>query len=68
MGTLCHWRAQKDVDKRIEDAYLDTCRHLAVPVTAIPKVFREGRRCIAEGKTDEELRTIIIRIVNAFLE
>ena len=53
----------RKVDKRIEAAYLGTCKGVQVSMMDIPKIFAEGRKAVAEGADDEALRARIVAFV-----
>jgi hypothetical protein len=57
-------KAEKEIDRRIERAYYETCKGIQISVLDINKVFVEGRKAIAAGADDEALR----RAVRAFVE
>ena len=48
-------KAEKQADKRIEQAFYKNCSGIQINIFDISKVFAEGRKLVAEGKTDEEL-------------
>lgn len=54
---------QRRADKRIEAAYLGTCKGVQVRMTDIGRIFAEGRRAVAEGADDEALRARIAAFV-----
>lgn len=60
-ATMKAWtKAQrKQVDKRIEKAYGQSCNGIQIPVLDIQKVFNVGRQAVAEGVDDEKLRQVI---------
>ena len=57
-------KQQKEIDRRIERAYGQSCEGLAINVMDIGRVFRVGREAIAAGADDAELQ----RRLRAFTE
>jgi hypothetical protein len=56
-------RQQKQIDKRVEQAYYATCSGIQIDIMDISKVFSVGRECIRDGVDEETLRATIRKFV-----
>lgn len=58
-------KALKAIDKQIEQVYYRKCSGIQINIMDITKVFKEGRRLIAESKSGEELDAAILSYVQS---
>jgi hypothetical protein len=66
-------RAEKLIDKRIEQAYYRTCSGVQIPMLAIPGIFRSVREQLKDAQergfpylTDEQLDVLVKVTVEVF--
>jgi hypothetical protein len=52
-------KLDKQIDRRVEQAYYRSCSGVAINMLDIPKVFAAGRAAVANGVSDEALETAI---------
>jgi hypothetical protein len=56
-------KQQKQIDRRVEQAYYATCSGVQINMMDIGKVFNAGRKAIAEGADEDSLRSTIVEFV-----
>ena len=60
-------KAEKLIDRRIDEAYRRACTGVRINIIDIPKVFAAGRTFIAKGANDEVLGHAIRAYVDVAL-
>lgn len=57
-------KTDKALDRRVELAYYASCNGIQIDIMKIGSVFAAGRRAIAEGADDEQLKLAIRSFVD----
>lgn len=56
-------RQQKQIDKRVEQAYYASCSGIQIDIMDISKVFKVGRQAVANGADEAGLKSAIREFV-----
>ena len=54
-------KVDREIDKRVEQAYYKTCSGVQINMMNIPKVFDFGRKKVLEDRLDDEALGLSIR-------
>lgn len=56
-------KADKAIDRRVEQAYYRTCSGVQIPVMKMGEVFTVGRKALASGADESALEKAIVAFV-----
>jgi hypothetical protein len=65
MARVVKSKAEKLIDKRVEQLYYKRCHGITISMFDIGKVFAVGRAAIAEGKDDQAVGDAIYNFVQS---